>query len=267
VTSPTVQLADDDLLVDIAPAAGGRIAQISADGIDLLVARASRAEAEEPIGWGCFPMVPWAGRVRHGDFEFAGERRHLAVNFGDHAIHGVGFDMAWDVVATSETSIELALALPTDERWPFGGRAHQRIVVRDGAIRLELDVTAAERAFPAAVGWHPWFRKPQRLEFHPAAMYQRDDDGIALDELVAVPPPPWDDCFENDRPVVIELDGRIVRLTSDCPNWVVYDERPYATCIEPQTAPPDAFNHRPQVVRPGSTLGAWYQLELSHKTD
>ncbi len=266
VTPERILLAADDVRVEVAPAAGGRIAQITVGGVDLLVGHASRPEAEVPTGWGSYPMVPWAGRVRHGEFEFRGEAHRLAINFEGHAIHGVGFVMPWDVVSFDADSVELALRLPTDERWPFGGSAHQRIVLRDRALRLEVGVTAGDLAFPASVGWHPWFRKPQRLDFHPTAMYARDDEGVALDELVAVPPPPWDDCFENDRPVVLELDGRIVRLTSDCPNWVVYTERPYASCVEPQTSPPDAFNHRPRIVEPGRTLGAWYRMEFSTAT-
>ena len=51
---------------------------------------------------------------------------------------------------------------------------------------------------PASLGWHPWFRKPDRLDFHPEAMYRRDDEHIAVDELVDVPPGPWDDCFVNN---------------------------------------------------------------------
>ena len=38
-------------------------------------------------------------------------------------------------------------------------------------------------------------------------------------------------------PGVLELDVR-----STAPFWVVFDERDDALCVEPQTAPPDAFN-------------------------
>jgi len=37
---------------------------------------------------------------------------------------------------------------------------------------------------------------------------------------------------------------------------VVYDERPDALCVEPQTAPPDAINLTPGLVRPGSPRSA-----------
>ena len=53
----------------LAPEEGGRIAQLTVRGRDLLVP--GRA-GDHPMLWGSFPMVPWAGRLRHGRFRFAG---------------------------------------------------------------------------------------------------------------------------------------------------------------------------------------------------
>ena len=120
---------------------------------------------------------------------------------------------------------------------------------------------AGERAMPVALGWHPWFRKPERMEFSPSAHYPRDDEGMAT--LPPAPPPtgPWDDCFVNTSPVILHLEGRRVRLTSDCRHWVVYDEPAHATCVEPQSGPPDAFNLEPLVLAPGETLQRWFLME------
>jgi len=93
-------------------------------------------------------------------------------------------------------------------------------------------------------------------------MYRRDDDGIAVADLVLVPPGPWDDCFVNDEPVELMLDGLRLRLSSSCRDWVLYDERAHATCIEPQTGPPDAFTIAPRVLPPGGSLRAWFRIEV-----
>jgi aldose 1-epimerase len=42
---------------------------------------------------------------------------------------------------------------------------------------------------------------------------------------------------------------------------------PHATCIEPQTAPPDAFNLRPHRLAPGQTLQASYRIERAVSGD
>ncbi|MFP5487116.1 MAG: aldose 1-epimerase [Acidimicrobiia bacterium] len=269
-TPSSLRLSNDRIAADVDVAAGGRITQLRVDGVDLLVtADEVPAELREPDGppaataWGSFPMVPWAGRVRHGRFRFRGQDHRLPINFGEHAIHGVGFDTAWTVTVAEPTFVRLELTLPTDDRWPFGGVAVQEISLTLAGVLLRMDVTATDRAFPAAIGWHPWFRKPDRLDFAPTAMYRRDDEGIAVDELVEVPPPPWDDCFVNRAPVGLTIDDVELRLTSSCSCWTVFDAFPHATCVEPQTGPPDAFNIAPHVLEPGDALEAWFRIETT----
>jgi aldose 1-epimerase len=258
VSAPTtITIRSGDTQADIAPDDGGRLAQLTVTGTALLVGWSPGAE---PTGWGAYPMVPWAGRIRHGRFSFDGIEHQLPINFGDHAIHGVGFSSAWTVEEHAARTVSLRLVLPTDERWPFGGMCEQQFTADDGALTMTISVTATDRAFPFSFGWHPWFRKPTALAFHPSAMYRRDDE-VAVAELVPVPEGPWDDCFVNTEPVQVEIDGVSLRLTSDCDHWVVYDERAYATCIEPQTGPPDAFNIAVRTLEPGESANAWYRIE------
>jgi aldose 1-epimerase len=257
-----IELGDDALRVQVAPGAGGRIAQITRNGVDWLVG------CDEPnaaaIAWGCYPMVPWAGRIRSGQFCFDGRDVQLPVNLGAHAIHGVGFVLPWETQSQSATQCELSLQLPHDASWPFGGNARQRIGITGRSLRLELTVTAADQAMPRPVlGWHPWFVKPERLDFSPTHCYPRDAQGIAT--LPLAEPPwsrAWDDCFINTQPVVLGRAGQLLRLSSCCDHWVVYDESAYATCVEPQSGPPDAFNLDPvRRLAPGHSVAVWCQFE------
>lgn len=256
---PLATIAAGTLSVDVAPLAGGRIAQIRRDGVEHLVGHGDDAAAM--IAWGSYPMAPWAGRIRRGRFDFQGRDVRLAPNLGEHAIHGVAFSMPWRVDAHARDRIELSLALPQDERWPFGGACRQRIEVGGDRLRMTLSVTAGARAMPAAIGWHPWLRKPDRVEFSPGMVYPRDAEGIATLPLAPAPPPPWDDCFMHDGPVLVHLDGQRIRLASDCTRWVVYDEIEHATCIEPQSAPPDGFNLEPMQLAAGKSIEAWFLWE------
>lgn len=256
---PLVTIACGRLRVAIAPQAGGRVAQIHCDGIDHLVGHDEAGQAM--IAWGSYPMLPWAGRIRHGRFGFQGREYQLPLNLGEHAIHGVAFAMPWQVEAHETHAVELSLALPEDERWPFGGTAHQRIEVGEDRLEMELSVRAGPVPMPAAIGWHPWFRKPERLLFSPSRMYPRDQEGIATLPLVEPLPGPWDDCFINQAPVVLQRAGQRLQLSSDCTNWVIYDQTAHATCIEPQSGPPDAFNLEPTLVLPGETLRKRFLIE------
>lgn len=244
--------------VELAPDAGGRIAQIRFAGTDWLVGPGDGSHAT--IAWGCYPMVPWAGRVRGGRFGFGGRHYRLPVNMAPHAIHGLGFSRPWQVESRDPFGATLALRLPRDEHWPFGGLARQRVTLAEASVHLELSVEAGACSMPAVLGWHPWFRKPDTLHFSPRAVYPRDADGIATTPTAPPPPGPWDDCFVGVGTVVLERAGQRLGLASDASHWVVYDGAAHATCVEPQTGPPDAFNIEPRVLEPGERLALSFEL-------
>lgn len=260
MSDDVLSIAAGPVVVEVDPAAGGRIAQITVGATPLLVGRTD--DAASALAWGWYPMVPWAGRIRNGRFEFRGRGYDLPRNHGDHAMHGVGFTSEWSSIELGDHRVRIGLDLPSDERWPFGGRVVQTFTVEPDRVQCAMAVTAGDQACPVSFGWHPWFRKPDRIDFSPTAMYRRDDDHVAVDDLVPVPPGPWDDCFVNDAPVGLTIDGIELEFTSPCPTWVVYDEPDHATCVEPQTGPPDAFNLGAIVLEPGATATASCQLRI-----
>lgn len=256
---PLIELCSGRLKMEVAPQAGGRIAQIFRDGIEQLVGYGGPHTTM--IGWGCYPTLPWAGRIRDGRFQFGAQDFRLPPNLGVHAIHGIGFALPWRVDSQQAALLELSLALPQDARWPFGGAAYQRMELTEDRLELCLSVQAGQAAMPVVIGWHPWFLKPGRMRFSPDGIYPRDAAGIATLPVAPPPPGPWDDCFVNTEAVILERAGQRLRLSSDCTHWVVYDQAAYATCVEPQSGPPDAFNIEPRVLPPGGVLSRWFRME------
>ena len=249
-TSPLV-LETGSARFEVSPNNGGRVSSFRLDGRELI----ARVD-EGPIWWGSYPMVPYAGRIRRGVFTFGGRRYEQPINMAPHAIHGVVFDRPWEVVSKDELRIRL------DGRWPFRGTVTQRFELSlDAAVfTLELD---ADEPMPASMGWHPWFRRrldglegEVALQFEPGAMYERDDDYIATGRLIEPTPPPWDDCFTEmaSDPRLTWPGGPELTLSSDCVDWVVFNQRDDAICVEPQSAPPDAVNLDGPVVEPGAPL-------------
>jgi aldose 1-epimerase len=243
-----------DARLTVAPEEGGRIVEFSVDGFQLLVPREVNAH-----DFGCFPMAPWAGRIRHGRFTFGGEEYQLLRNKPPHAIHGTARDQRWEVVGDGVIATELG------EPWPFGGRVVQRFVLAPHQLELTMEVHAGEQPMPASCGWHPWWNRFPRddtglhLELRAGAMLEKDDEGIQTGELVDVRRPPWDDCFTalGAPPVTLRWPGAVtISLGTSCQYVVVYDEPQHAICAEPQTAPPDAFNLEPTVLEPGGLLVA-----------
>ena len=258
----TLEAGDVGAVVD--PACGGRLRSLVVDGLELL-----GEEHDNPMSWGCFPMAPWAGRVRRGRFSFEGVEHQLPINLPPHAIHGTVFNRPWPSSLVDFRARSLAIGLGPD--WPFGGTVEQRIDLQPDHLRLELRVHAADGPMPASCGWHPWFRRqlargePAQLDLDAASMWQRDAEGIPSGRLVAPPPGPWDDCFTGlRRPPRITWAGALtLTIESSCPHVVVYDEPADAICVEPQTHPPDALNLGPALVEPGRPLVAEAVLRWS----
>jgi aldose 1-epimerase len=234
-----LEVGDAALTVD--PVAGGRFGSLVVRGHELLV-----TEGLGPIEWGCYPMAPFAGRIRDGRFAFRGRDYELETNLPPNAIHGTVFTRPWEV--TTMTLERADLATDLGPGWPFGGRMVQTVALRSDGLdaRLELE---ADEPMPAWLGWHPWFRREvsdvnAELDFAAERMYERGPDGLPTGQLVPPKPRPWDDAFVGVRsPVRLTWPGVLsLELTSSADVWVVYDERSHAICLEPQTAPPDVVN-------------------------
>ena len=231
---------------------------------ELLVAR---DDANHPFGWGSYPMVPWAGRVRRGRFHFDDAPYELAIDFAPHSIHGVAFDTPWTVVESTDTSATLQLDLAmVAKSWPFGGIARQHLRLDPFQLTQTLEVTAGARPMPASLGWHPWFRRnigagaslELDVDLRQARQYARDEEHIPSGQLIRPQSRPWDDTFIGVREVTLRWPGALsLRIDHDCSHMVIFDPD-HAICVEPQTGPPDAFTLEPGASRlaAGATLRA-----------
>lgn len=254
--------------LDVDPDDGGRITSLVAGGYELL-----RGSGTSPFGLGSFVMAPYAGRIRHGRFAFGSRSVALPLSLPPHGAHGLVADRAWEVASRATDSI--TLVCPLDERWPFGGRVRHQIDLYEDRVELALAVEATDEAFPASLGWHPWF--PRRLSaggevsihLDARAMLARDEEWITTPRQVPIADPPWDDTFLGVRwPVTLRWAGALaLEISADTEYVVAFDLDPVAVCVEPQTAPPDAVNTgATTVVEPGLALRArttWVWRELS----
>lgn len=252
----TLESPDQKSTVQIEPRHGGRIAAITVDGYQLLV-----EPTDDPLTWGCYPMVPFAGRIRNGTLDFDGRTHALPHTLGPHAMHGYGFTSPWAQI--DDAAIRYTFADP----WPFAGTATQRFMLADDRLEMCLDVHAVDRQ-PINVGWHPWFRRDigdthlAELEFTPGLMYERDDDGLPSGRTFAPRPGPWDDCFTSlSSNPTIRWGNLALTLSSSADHWVVYNEPDDALCVEPQLGPPNDANDNPRVLEAGQSLTVSFTLE------
>ncbi|MDI9832174.1 aldose 1-epimerase [Streptomyces sp. KAU_LT] len=259
-----ITLTAGDAEVDVLPGNGGRVGGLRVGGTELL---------RQGERFGCFPMVPWCGRIRDGRFRDGAEVRQMPLNAPPHAIHGTACDGAWKVAR--HTGAETVLTYDLVEPWPYPGRVTQVVALGPDSLTLTMSVETYDASFPAQIGWHPWFNRnlgdggeDVRLDFTPAWQEERGDDHLPTGNRIEPRPGPWDDCFGMPGGVDVTLTWpeRLELKVTSREEWVVvYDEQEAAVCVEPQTGPPDGLNTLPRLVTPlepleATTVWSWRRL-------
>ncbi|MDQ0582430.1 aldose epimerase family protein [Streptomyces rishiriensis] len=260
-----ITLTAGDAEVTVQPDNGGRIGGLRVGGLELL---------RQGDRFGCFPMVPWCGRIRDGRFRDGGTVHQMPLNAAPNAIHGTVRDGAWKVAR--RTADEAVLTYRLVEPWPYPGLVTQVVTLTEDSLSLAMAVETHGSSFPAQIGWHPWFNRnlggpddqDVRVSFDPEWQEERGDDHLPTGNRIAPKPGPWDDCFGMPGGVAVGLTwpGRLeLRVTSPEAWVVVYDEQEAAVCVEPQTGPPDGLNTLPRLVTPLEPLEAgttWHWTRL-----
>lgn len=170
-----VTLASGAARVDVVPSLGGAVAAFQWRGHDVMRHTPAQVLADRNVRLcASFPLVPFSNRIEDAQLRFEGATYALHRNYPDHphAIHGVGFQRPWQVVAQHEdrVTLEFEYRPAEDDRhgWPFAFRARQSLAVCElgggqAALTMTLALENAEaRAFPFGLGWHPFF--PRRAD-------------------------------------------------------------------------------------------------------
>lgn len=256
-----VLLENKHLCLRIYPQDGARIVSLRAFGFEVL---RQWTPARRAFQYGCFPMMPWVGRLGNATLCVGDDTYPMPANKPPHALHGMACYSDWAVTDQSDRSVTLHTVL--EAPWPWPGSVFQTITLEDDAVHLRIEITTPQAAFPASAGWHPWFLK--HLEGHEAgpamtlsfkADWQEEPGSNELPTGRRIPPQsgPWDDCFGFHRGIMATLcwAGQLtLEMTSAASSLVVFDKQPDATCVNPLTQPPNAINHAPQYVRADSPL-------------
>jgi galactose mutarotase-like enzyme len=250
-----LRLGDETDGLEIDTRNGARLSSLVLGGRERLIGQPFPADVEPALSWGCFLMAPFVGRVSRGRVEWQGERGQLPLNHGRHAIHGVAFDVPWEVVRRTDDSAELTCR-PERSRWPFACRLTQHIALSPDSLLLAATIEAGE-PMPAALGWHPWFRRDGEMRVAVASeqLLALDEELLPTGKTLAVDGKrdlrggpcvdglQLDDAYTRvSSPAIVGWPDLELTLTFEPPiETVVVYTHPMALCVEPQTAWPDAI--------------------------
>ena len=148
------------------------------------------------------------------------------------------------------------MRLDLADPWPFGGhaihhavgRGQHRDVPARGARRRSADARDGGMAPVVPQARRPLVHRPRRCT---NGTTRTSRPG----ELVDPPPGPWDDTFTGlagSAGAPAWPDGVTATISSTCDYWVIFTKPDHALCVEPQTGPPNEFNHETAVVAPGA---------------
>ncbi len=179
--------------LEICPGLGGVVTEYSWDVAHTRIhwlRPAPEGSAFPPTDAASFPLVPISNRVRDGRFRFQDRDYAMALNFppAPHAIHGHGWQTAWQVHEKTDNAIAISFR-HEDADWPSAYEAVQRFSLSESELAISMAVrNVGERPMPAGLGPHPYFiRTPEARVTAPVeAMWTGGPDVMPVD-LVPLP--------------------------------------------------------------------------------
>jgi aldose 1-epimerase len=143
----------------------------------------------------CYPLVPFSNRVGGRAFSFNGARYTLPALIGEWAIHGAGWQCAWQLAGDMMT-----LDYPGGELWPFAFQASQRFELAADSLTVTMRLTNRHHdVAPAAIGLHPFFHRDadSALQTSAGSVWLAGQDQIPTH--AAAVPAEWD--FSTTRAI------------------------------------------------------------------
>jgi aldose 1-epimerase len=256
-TADRITLRTGEATLGIDPEAGGRLVSLIVGGNERILPKARGRPSPLSTGWGCYPMVPWAGRLAEGRIPTDQGEVRLEQNRPPTAIHGLAFDRPWRVTEQSDTAVKMTCEL-RGLGWPFGGDARQTLRLSPTQLALELEVGDYTRTGPAGVGWHPWFMRPAdgdvEIRLDGSRVLVLDADLVPTGEVRAITAEEdlragpalgdrrLDHVYVNTRsPAIVRWPDLEMRIEyGDSLTTTVVHTPAQGFCVEPQTMWPNA---------------------------
>ena len=256
-----IDLSAGDYALSLAPAQGGSVARFTWRGEDIM----RPAQGEGVLAASCFPLVPFSNRIADSRFEFHGHPVQLLPNHPAGApepvLHGFGWLAQWAVASQAPDNAVLVHEHAADG-WPWAYRCAAEFDLDETGLRMRLTLeNLSAEAMPAGLGFHPYFPRNERTQFHSlhASEYEAGADCLprALDER-PVPIDWWDglpvatrhvDTVYGGREGVLSIAwpergiGAVIEPSADLAYTTVYvPEGEDFFCVEPVSHATDAFN-------------------------
>ncbi len=243
--------------------------------------------APMPDGVACFPMVPFCSRIADASFHFEGRRVNLTRNNPPepHAIHGHGFQRAWEVLEVAHGRAVLGFSHAV-AAWPWQYSAVMSVELDGMDLCVTLTITNLEQyAMPYGLGLHPYLPLTETTFVSAAVggIWALDEELIGqgrvalnVDDDPASGLQPSSGSLDvaysgwcGTAEVVWPEEGASLILTASTADTLVLYSPPGAhfVCVEPLSNSPNGFNlpdDEPgnfRVLAPGASVAESWRFE------
>jgi len=219
---------------------------------------------ERPTRGGMAIMIPYANRVRDGEYEFEGVRYVLPRNEEGHAIHGLVLNDEWELLELGPSEIEFKHVL-NHPGYPTELTSVVKYALGEREFRTDLIIrNTGSRTAPLVVGAHPYFivSPDWRIRVDGEVRICVMSDKIPTGELLPydidnTSKREFDDCFLiGNAEVTLESSYSTIKMVRrNMPYTQIYTGIPGSIAIEPMSGAPDAYHNGLGliVIRPGET--------------
>jgi aldose 1-epimerase len=250
----SLHLKSGPLRCDLRPDLGGCMAGLWWGDVPVLRSTTGPSLSSARLA-GSYPLVPFSNRVAQAKLVWAGTSHPLVQNNAaePHAIHGVGWQRAWEVLDASEQFALLSYEHKADAAWPFAFDTSQAFRLSDSGLEITLSMTnQSSTPAPAGLGWHPYFvkRASSRLHFAASERWEMGVDKLPTQRLPSVgldtncATLDVDHCYEGWQGDALLSDAQLrIRIASSLKRLVVFTNatRDYVA-IEPVSHVNNAVN-------------------------
>ena len=279
-----LRLSVSDAVLDINPDVAASLWRFTVKGRDVL--RPTPDGATEALLTGCFPLVPFANRIRNGEFVLEGHKVKMPGNHlgSPHTLHGHGWKNPWRVVEATPSRAVLSYHHAADS-WPWDYETTVVYELRGDGLRCFLNVkNLSPGAMPAGLGFHPYFNRTRatRLKANVDGVWISDDQTLPRNWHAGTLKKDWvrgdtldhdktiDNCYTGftGRAEIFEGDRltHTMRASADC-HWL-HIFAPVGDnffCAEPVNHMPDPFNQPNsglKCIKTGETAMVWMDLTV-----
>ncbi len=259
-----INLKNANSEVLLCPDIGAAIARYTWRGHSVL-RRAPDSAIEQGLvrQMGAYALMPYSNRIARAKLVVGDKRYVLRQNFPPelHAVHGFGWQRAWQVLTSCVDSARLTLRHAADNDWPFACEAKQHIQLSADGLRLTISVCNLDDApMPAGLGFHPFFPTipAAKLQAEWKGMWKMDAESLPTEwvetpasadfrQLRSVEGWKVDNCFTGwGRQAVIEYPTHrtTIEASSNCQQLICYapDDGRNFMALEPVSHINDGFN-------------------------